>query len=339
MHWAKPSILSFLLAAGALVGRAQSSGELPGWLARAKSLGSRSAGNLTIVPILAKAQGALPRLSALDEALASGKLVVTETSASGTVNTLVLRNTSHRTVFVMAGEILAGAKQDRILQQDVLIPPHSEPVKVAAFCVEHGRWVAKSSAFYTEQKSAPLGVRQRAMERQEQGAVWAEVAANNASLGAASSTDTLSASFDAPKLKEKRGSYTAAFASLAAQFPQATGAVVLVNGRVMAADLFGDRALFEHLWAKLLDSYIAEAVRRQEESVVSPFTSAEAFLSRAREGRTELAGGIGTGFQVTLEAPSLKGSGVALGSPVHLGLFPTGALPPKGGLIRNYSHH
>ncbi|MBI4913315.1 MAG: hypothetical protein HY823_11295 [Acidobacteria bacterium] len=330
-----PGLLGVLLATGL------PAKEVPpavnAWLEGARTLGSRSSGNLCIVPVTTRGGAAPGGLLSMDEAMAAGHLVVTETSASGTVNTLLLRNGAERPVFIMAGEILAGAKQDRILQQDLLLPPRSAAIPVAAFCVEHGRWAAKSETFFSERKSAPLGVRQRAAEHKEQGAVWDEVSANNARLGVAPATGTLSAAHEAPKMKAQRGSYLGAFSGLPGQFPRATGAVVLVNGRVMAADLFGDRVLFERLWGKLLDSYIAEAVRRQEEAVSSSFNSAEAFLARAAQAGVDLAPGPAAGQQVTVEAAGLRGGGVVLGNPVHLGLFPAGAATAPGrGLARNY---
>jgi len=73
----------------------------------------------------------------LQEALAKGSVKVDET---GTVNELIVENLGAEEVFVQAGDIVKGGRQDRVLSVDLLLPPRSGRVSIAAFCVEHGRW-------------------------------------------------------------------------------------------------------------------------------------------------------------------------------------------------------
>ncbi|HUS95891.1 MAG TPA: DUF6569 family protein [Hyphomicrobiaceae bacterium] len=73
----------------------------------------------------------------LDEALATGAATVFET---GQVRRLVLQNTSDREVFVQAGDIVKGGRQDRVLTVSLLIPPKAKNVPIGAYCVEQGRW-------------------------------------------------------------------------------------------------------------------------------------------------------------------------------------------------------
>ena len=76
----------------------------------------------------------------LQEALAKGSVKVDET---GSVNELTVENLGNDEVFVQAGDIVKGGRQDRVLSVDLLLPPHSGQVSIAAFCVEHGRWSAR----------------------------------------------------------------------------------------------------------------------------------------------------------------------------------------------------
>ena len=76
----------------------------------------------------------------LQEALARGAVKVHET---GSVNALTVENTGKDEVFVQAGDIVKGGQQDRVLSVDLLLPPRSGQVSIAAFCVEHGRWTAR----------------------------------------------------------------------------------------------------------------------------------------------------------------------------------------------------
>ena len=76
----------------------------------------------------------------LQEALAKGSVQVIET---GRVNELQIENTGGEEVFIQAGDIVKGGKQDRVLTVSFLLPPNSGRVPIASFCVEQGRWSAR----------------------------------------------------------------------------------------------------------------------------------------------------------------------------------------------------
>ena len=73
----------------------------------------------------------------LGEALGQGRVKVIET---GNVEELFIRNLGDREVFIQAGDIVKGGKQDRVLTVSMIVPPNSGDVPVGAFCVEQGRW-------------------------------------------------------------------------------------------------------------------------------------------------------------------------------------------------------
>src|ERR1700678_2056547 len=75
-----------------------------------------------------------------EEALAAGTVKFEET---GNVNALTLENVGNSEVFVQAGDIVKGGRQDRVLSVDLLVPPRSGRVSIAAFCVEAARWSAR----------------------------------------------------------------------------------------------------------------------------------------------------------------------------------------------------
>jgi hypothetical protein len=56
-----------------------------------------------------------------------------------------VENTGKDEVYVQAGDIVKGGQQDRVLSVDLLLPPRSGEVSIAAFCVEHGRWTARGN--------------------------------------------------------------------------------------------------------------------------------------------------------------------------------------------------
>src|ERR1700694_2446504 len=167
-------------------------------------------GNLTVFPVVASKSYDTVEFLTLDEGLRSGDVVVTEAAQArglirhrprdpailhpirdAEVNRLVLVNNSKRPLLLLAGEIVTGGKQDRVIGKDRIVPPESDPVDLSVFCVEPGRWVATSEHFGTSGATygggsgggnamhgtmmAQPSVRAKAMADKDQNQVWAEV--------------------------------------------------------------------------------------------------------------------------------------------------------------------
>jgi hypothetical protein len=148
-------------------------------------------GNLTIFPVVAAKAHDTSDFLTLDEGIRSGEVVVTEVGKMHTmirrprpyprpvdaeVNRLVLVNNSKRPLILLAGEIVTGGKQDRIVGKDRIIAPESDPVDLSVFCVEHGRWTETSAKFDTHAGvMAQPSVRKRVVDDKDQQKVWAEV--------------------------------------------------------------------------------------------------------------------------------------------------------------------
>src|SRR5687768_12149556 len=69
----------------------------------------------------------------LEEAMVKGEVQVIET---GQVNELKIENTGGEEVFIQAGDIVKGGRQDRVLMVSLLLKPHSGQVPISSFCVE-----------------------------------------------------------------------------------------------------------------------------------------------------------------------------------------------------------
>ena len=78
-------------------------------------------GNLVVYPVTSHAQIDVGPLVALDDALASGAAEVREVDGGGSVNTLVIENKGTTPVYVLAGTVVKGGKQDRQIGQDFII--------------------------------------------------------------------------------------------------------------------------------------------------------------------------------------------------------------------------
>jgi hypothetical protein len=105
----------------------------------------------------ASAGGAVPLT--LQEALAKGQVQVIET---GRVNELQIENTGTEQVFIQAGDIVKGGKQDRVLTVSFLLPANSGRVPIASFCVEQGRWAARGKEDLAKFSSAAESMPSRA---------------------------------------------------------------------------------------------------------------------------------------------------------------------------------
>src|SRR5262245_6069931 len=94
----------------------------------------------------------------LKEALLKGGLDVHET---GNVNQLFVANRSDEEVFIQAGDIVKGGRQDRVLTVSLVVPPKSGRVPIGAYCVEQGRWSARGRESVVKFSSAESAVPSR----------------------------------------------------------------------------------------------------------------------------------------------------------------------------------
>src|SRR5437867_1885992 len=83
---------------------------------------------LTIIPLLARSDPKADKdreFLVLDEGFEQKKVKISEQQQES-VNTLALENNSDKPLFLMAGEVVLGGKQDRIIGKDTVIEPHAK---------------------------------------------------------------------------------------------------------------------------------------------------------------------------------------------------------------------
>src|SRR5215472_16255373 len=97
--------------------------------------------NLTVFPVVAAKSYPTAEFLTLDEGLRSGEVIVTEAGSvqglvrrhgqpvrqydGAEVNRLVLVNNSKRPLLLLAGEVVSGGKQDRVIGKDRIVPAES----------------------------------------------------------------------------------------------------------------------------------------------------------------------------------------------------------------------
>jgi hypothetical protein len=218
----------------------------------------KSHGALHVVWLAGPASPGLP-VATLEEARGRGELVIAEREQA-TVPELVVENRGKAFVLLLAGEILLGGKQNRVLTEDILLPPLSGPRAIGVYCVEQGRWAGRSKEFESKGSFAAPGLRSRVMEKADQGRVWAEVEQYSKRAAAPSATGSYQAIYEKPEVKAHLDESMRALDERAAA--GAVGAAVFVGPALSGLDLFADPGLFAREWPKLLRAQAVDAYGR-----------------------------------------------------------------------------
>jgi hypothetical protein len=285
--------------------------------------------NLRVFPIVSSQSADTSAFLTLDEALAAGDAVVTEQGSDilrrtrdgrpaggpapwqgdgAQVNQLVLMNRSKKLLILLAGEVISGGKQDRVIGKDRIVPVGAEPLPLDVFCVEHGRWNVASTKFAAAKMMAHPSVRERVAVDQNQSEVWAAVRSGT-TVAMASPHPGAEAPALSPRVLADlaqdvapTGSYVKLYGSrqvsgsvenfaneMEKRFARATsnlkgehvvGVVVAYGGEVAWGDVFASPQLFEGYWPKLLRSFVVEALARPELKERASVEDAREFLAR-----------------------------------------------------------
>ncbi len=287
-------------------------------------------GNLTVFPVVASKSYDTAEFLTLDEGLHSGDVVVTEAGQArglirhrpgeppmlhpvrdAEVNRLVLVNNSKRPLLLLAGEIVTGGKQDRVIGKDRIVPAESDPVDLGVFCVEPGRWVPANGKYGFGSAGGVIGglvaspvVRSKAMAAKDQQQVWDSVRSSQHAMaeavevaGAAPAVNATTSYAQVMDNKEVQKRVDAVaepvqrnYESVIRQLrdKNAVGVVVAVNGEIVWADIFASTQLLQKYWPKLVRSYATEAVVTRTKGGEASLKDAQRFLSDL-EGRHETA--------------------------------------------------
>lgn len=312
------------LTAAAAIGAAAPILGLPGWAAASPAPrigGPYAHANLALYFAQGpSAPGPVPLT--LQEALARNQVLVHET---GDVNRLVIENRGGEDVFVQAGEIVKGGKQDRVLTVSLLLPKNSGPVPIGAYCVEQGRWQPRGREDSTRFSSSDAAVPSRKaklammapspepavpidrilrpgeMRRhgdigRRQSAVWRDVAETQRKLAGTvgapvesrESRSSLQLSLENGRVRATVAEYVTALAPAIDKAPDAIGLAFAINGTINSADLYPSHGLFRKLWPKLLNAAATEAVAEKNGKDGPPPKPEEiaAFLEKSERGKS-----------------------------------------------------
>jgi len=289
--------------------------------------------NLTIYPLHSNTEWGNGYML-LDDALKTKKFVVTEVDEAGNVPELKVINQLDLDVLILEGEELVGAKQNRIVNASILVGQNRELV-IPVSCVEHGRWQYRGKAFRSGNSSVYAQLRKKNMKsvhrnlkasasyRADQSEIWDDIYAKEERLSVNSETSAMN---DIYKSYEKElTEYERAFGFREEQI----GFISMINGKVIGCDIFGQSAVLQKVYKKLLRSYILDALDDFLSGQKTPETGAELldkrsrnFLADLKKAEREVYVPVGKGKDVRFKSRHLNGFVLMNDSSlVHLAAF------------------
>jgi hypothetical protein len=237
-------------------------------------------------------------------------------------------NKADAMVFLMAGEQLIGAKQNRVLNASLVVAGRSElPVPVS--CVEAGRWAYRSDKFAAAGTSthgylrmmmaghATAGYRREGRPTSDQAKVWAEVARKLGTMQSSSPTFALHQAYE-----DHRQRLNAVVEQIHVP-PDCHGVAFAVAGRIAGVDLFDQPSTLSKLWPKLVRAHVLDALEEPESPAAQVTGDAvREWLQCAERAKAEPFKSPGLGMDVRLEGERVLGAGLVVDDQlVHLELF------------------
>jgi hypothetical protein len=265
---------------------------------------------LTIIPFTSSLTPG-PSYLPLSEALAKGLVKITEVSEGGQVPDLAVVNLGDIPALLLAGEEVAGAKQNRVFNTTILVEARSK-LRVPVSCTEAGRWSYRSRHFSDSGHMAPKTIRARksasvhqSLKREarhfsDQSMLWDDVSAFNALHSVRSPTGALRDS-----LEQRRRDAESPLKKLTL-VPEQIGLIAVGPDGFVGIEAVSQPGVYAALHDKLVRSYLYEVMGNEGEVKLNG--QVDAFLSGLKaSGRAEFQSP-GKGMDIRLDGGKLGGS-------------------------------
>jgi len=248
----------------------------------------------------------------MKEALQKGVLKIEEVSESGSVPELSATNKSDLPILLLGGEELEGAKQNRILNMSILLPPNKKTV-IPVSCVEQGRWSYRGRNFKETDNIAFKRMREKNYEdlykneskEVEQHRVWEEVRMKKVEMEVDEPIPT-----DAMKdiLEAKSKEFSDYYDNFKLHEGQ-VGILAVSKGMVLGFDIIGRSDKFYVVFKKFLKSYIAEDMtRRKKDYNLLTEKEVRGFFDKAIKAKEKRIEGVGLGYDYRYNSEDVVGS-------------------------------
>ncbi|MCA1620018.1 MAG: hypothetical protein LC795_12030 [Acidobacteria bacterium] len=284
-------------------------------------------GQLKVTPVFIRQEFAPLPLLEFEEALGRGLVEVTEVSEGGSVPNLFVKNKADRDVIIIDGEMLVGAKQNRVVNTTIVVPAGAS-VEIPVTCVEQGRWRYSSRNFSSSRghsssslrslkhRTVTDSLRSRGEYTSDQGSVWGDIRAKMSRMGSSSPTMSLTDVYES----SVSGEDEARLAEQVGARPGQVGYVAHVREGFAGGDVFGSEELCRAKLAKLLRGHYLDSL---DAYLDFPQLTFEEVVVQVRRARPEQFAAVGKGEELRFEDISVQGSCKLLGDTIpHLAVFP-----------------
>ncbi len=256
---------------------------------------------------------------------------VKEIDEAGSVNDLLVINYSEYYVFFMDGDVLKGAKQNRVLNASVLLRPNSKTV-LPVSCVEAGRWRYSTSKFGVEEdyvapafmRSSKSKMVNRSLDadssfKTEQTEIWNDVREFSMCFKVASRTSNLSDVF-----YDKENDVNSTIKDFKVN-DKANGLAVFYKGSLLGVDVFNRKDVYSEYFTKILNGAAMEAqyLKKREKYIDEDSVRGEVlkFMKRCDEAKKREYKGVAEGTDKRFEMDEYSGFELEFeGNLVHMGV-------------------
>ena len=199
----------------------------------------------------------------------TGDLIISESTGEGVVGKLIALNNTNAYLLLTDADVLIGAKQNRVVNKSVLLAPLTKTV-IDVSCIERLRWQYTSKDFSNsrsvadpdlrKEKASSLSFTKNDPNEQKpdtQRTVWSYVNERIRETGCPSRTESYSelisyrmskAANDFPVCEPEKG---------------CNGLAVILDRKVISADLFGREEIYKYYFPMLRDSAFRMANQRK----------------------------------------------------------------------------
>lgn len=216
-------------------------------------------GNVSIIPLKSDDYNQVDILS-LKKGLELGLVIVKECEHS-TVNTIMVTNNAVTPLILVDGDEIVGAKQNRIVNTTILIPPKTT-IPVSVSCTEHGRWHFKgrdqSNFSYSKYFANSDTRRAKSANLYKnidcQSAVWDSISSVESRTSFKSQTSALNDSYE--NVMKDQEECLEHFKLLDGQ----TGLIAIIDGEIRGVEIFASHRMYKDYHDKIIRSYVIDSI-------------------------------------------------------------------------------
>lgn len=252
----------------------------------------------------------------LSHAIDREYIIINEINESADVNNLIVTNNSDKYIFIMDGDILEGAKQNRVVNSSVLLAPNSKTI-LPVSCVEQGRWDYVSKNFKHTDYVAPAKIRSNKAKNvkknlesfsgfvADQSEVWDNVNEIHEENNFCSPTSNLS---DYYKISNNDlNSFIKSFVVN----KKANGLALFLRNNLLSIDLFNRTDIYTEYFPKIVKAvaYEAYSLKKTDHNISKSeaYYKTQEFFDNLEKEKLNEFDGIGVGTEYRFENKGFTG--------------------------------